>query len=70
MTGPWQGVIWTLLLATVWLGGLGAVRLLAARQVSTSGEARDQKRLAALALTLAAVGAAGVIALLAADAWN
>lgn len=59
---PW--VISVLVISTIWFAGLGLVRLLAAGQQGAQ-EARDQRRLAVLALVLAGISATALVVLLA-----
>lgn len=56
-------VISVLVISTVWFAALGLVRLLATRHVHAY-EARDQRRLAVLALVLAGISAAALVVLL------
>lgn len=52
-----------LVVSTVWFTGLGLVRLLATPQLEAA-EARDQRRLAGLALVLAGISATTLVVLL------
>lgn len=56
------GAAWSVLvLTTCWLLGLGVVRLLASRQVSTLDEAQAQRKLAQLTLSLACVSTLALV---------